>query len=251
MANQTVYGIAKDRNHANKVVQILIDAGIPKSDISFLASNMNQSQESQGYQQRGQGTTSGANRNWRTEERLTDYPSGSSDPGFSRHTESRDWETPSTSTTQAGDWETRESGQSNRGDLGVEKHTKAPEGATTGVTTGGLIGGVLGLLAGIGTLAIPGLGPFIAAGPIMSTLAGMGAGGALGEILGAIIGSTIPEHEVKRYGNMIQEGGVLLAIQTHSDDSANHIKDILRNNQVQDISVSSNAITSKNSKNRS
>jgi hypothetical protein len=90
--------------------------------------------------------------------------------------------------------------QDNQGskDFAHEKNTKAPEGTTTGVTAGGVIGGTLGLLAGIGALAIPGVGPFIAAGPIMGALAGLGVGGAVGGLIGALVGMGIPEYEAKR-----------------------------------------------------
>jgi len=91
-----------------------------------------------------------------------------------------------------------------------EKNTKAPEGTTTGATTGGVLGGTLGLLAGIGSLAIPGVGPFIAAGPIMGALAGVGVGGAVGGLIGALVGMGIPEYEAKRYEGRVKEGGVLL-----------------------------------------
>src|ERR1700677_2876559 len=87
-----------------------------------------------------------------------------------------------------------------------EKHTKAPEGTAAGVTTGGVIGGALGLLAGIGALAIPGVGPFIAAGPIMGALAGLGVGGAVGGLIGALVGMGIPEYEAKRYEGHIKAG---------------------------------------------
>ena len=88
-----------------------------------------------------------------------------------------------------------------------EKNTKAPEGATAGVTTGGVIGGTLGLLAGIGALAIPGVGPLIAAGPIMATLAGVGVGGAVGGLVGALVGMGIPEYEAKRYEGAVKDTG--------------------------------------------
>src|SRR6266545_1722177 len=102
-------------------------------------------------------------------------------------------------------------------DFAHEKHTKAPEGAAAGATTGGVLGGTLGLLAGIGTLAIPGLGPFIAAGPIMGALAGAGAGGVVGGILGALVGLGMPEYEAKRYEGLIRQGGILLSV--HCDNS--------------------------------
>src|SRR5213593_858278 len=94
-------------------------------------------------------------------------------------------------------------------DFAHEQHTKAPEGAATGAGTGGVLGGALGWLAGVGTLAIPGLGPFIAAGPIMAALSGAAAGAALGGITGALVGMGIPEYEAKRYEGKIQEGNVL------------------------------------------
>src|SRR6202163_3666780 len=95
-------------------------------------------------------------------------------------------------------------------EIATEKNTKAPEGTTAGVGTGAVIGGALGWLAGIGALAIPGVGPFIAAGPIMAALAGVGVGGAVGGITGALIGMGIPEFEAKRYEGRIKEGGILL-----------------------------------------
>ena len=102
-------------------------------------------------------------------------------------------------------------------DFAHEKNTKAPEGAATGAGTGAVLGGTLGWLMGIGALAIPGVGPFIAAGPIMAALAGAGVGGALGGITGALVGMGIPEYEAKRYEGMVKDGGILLSI--HSDDS--------------------------------
>lgn len=98
-----------------------------------------------------------------------------------------------------------------------EKHTKAPEGALTGAAAGGALGGTLGLLLGIGALAIPGLGPFIAAGPIMATLAGAGVGGAVGTVTGALVGLGIPEYEAKRYESYLNKGGSLLSV--HADDA--------------------------------
>lgn len=98
-----------------------------------------------------------------------------------------------------------------------EKHTKAPEGATTGAAAGGVLGGTLGWLVGIGALAIPGLGPFIAAGPIMAALAGAGVGGAVGTLTGALVGLGIPEYEAKRYEGIVKKGGILMSV--HSDNS--------------------------------
>jgi hypothetical protein len=117
-----------------------------------------------------------------------------------------------------------------------EKNTKAPEGTTTGVVSGGAIGGTLGLLAGIGALAIPGLGPFIAAGPIMGALAGVGAGGAVGGFIGALIGMGIPEYEAKRYEGLVKDGGVLLSVHCDSSDEVSRAKDILKQTGATDVS---------------
>jgi hypothetical protein len=117
-----------------------------------------------------------------------------------------------------------------------EKNTKAPEGTTAGVTTGGVIGGTLGLLAGIGVLAIPGLGPFIAAGPIMAGLAGLGVGGAVGGLVGALVGMGIPEYEAKRYEGRVKDGGVLLSVHCETSDEISRAKDLLKATGAEDIS---------------
>ncbi len=119
-----------------------------------------------------------------------------------------------------------------------EKNTKAPEGTTTGGITGGVVGGTLGLLAGIGALAIPGLGPFIAAGPIMGTLAGVGAGGAVGGLIGALVGMGMPEYEAKRYEGRVKSGGVLVSIHCDSSDEVSRAKDLLKATGADDISSS-------------
>lgn len=126
-------------------------------------------------------------------------------------------------------------------DFAHEKQTKAPEGTTTGVVTGGAIGGTLGLLAGIGALAIPGLGPFIAAGPIMGALAGLGTGGAVGGMIGALIGMGIPEYEAKRFEGRIKEGGILLSVHCDSGDWVSKAKDILKHTGGEDISSTGEA----------
>jgi len=120
-------------------------------------------------------------------------------------------------------------------DFAHEKHTKAPEGTTTGVAAGGTIGGALGLLAGIGALAIPGVGPFIAAGPIMGALAGVGVGGAVGGLIGALVGMGLPEYEAKRYEGRIKEGGVLLSVHCNTSDEISRAKDILKRTGADDI----------------
>ena len=126
-------------------------------------------------------------------------------------------------------------------DFAHEKNTKAPEGAATGAGSGAVIGGTLGWLTGIGALAIPGLGPFIAAGPIVAALAGVGVGGAIGGIAGALIGMGIPEYEAKRYEGRVKEGGILLSV--HCDDSnwTKRAKEILERTGAQDVSSSGEA----------
>ena len=126
-------------------------------------------------------------------------------------------------------------------DFAHEKNTKAPEGTTAGVTSGGAIGGTIGLLAGIGALAIPGVGPLIAAGPIMGALAGLGVGGAIGGLIGALVGMGIPEYEAKRYEGHIKEGGVLLSVHCDTADDIQSAKDLLKQTGAQDIASSGEA----------
>src|ERR1700690_4650472 len=126
-------------------------------------------------------------------------------------------------------------------DFAHEKNTKAPEGATTGVTAGGVIGGTLGLLAGIGALAIPGVGPLIAAGPIMGALAGLGVGGAVGGLTGALIGAGIPEYEAKRYEGRIKDGGILVSVHCDSSEWTKKAKEILGRTGAQDVASTGEA----------
>jgi tetrahydromethanopterin S-methyltransferase subunit C len=121
-------------------------------------------------------------------------------------------------------------------ELATEKNTKAPEGVTTGATAGGAIGGTLGLLAGIGALAIPGVGPFIAAGPIMGALAGAGAGAAAGGLIGALVGMGIPEYEAKRYEGRVKDGGILVSVHCDDSDWTDKAKDILERTGANDVS---------------
>jgi Heat induced stress protein YflT domain len=123
-------------------------------------------------------------------------------------------------------------------DIGHVKATKAPEGATTGAATGGVTGGVLGLLAGIGALAIPGVGPFIAAGPIMAALSGAAIGATTGGVVGGLIGMGIPEIEAKRYEGKLKEGNYLIAVHAHDGDQKDRAKEIFKTVGAEDISVS-------------
>jgi hypothetical protein len=122
-------------------------------------------------------------------------------------------------------------------DFAHEKATKAPEGASTGVAAGGLAGGVLGWLTGIGALAIPGLGPLVAAGPIVAALAGAGALGAVGGMIGALAGMGIPEYEAKRYEGRVRDGGVLLSVHCDNSDWVSRAKAMLRQTGAQDIAA--------------
>jgi hypothetical protein len=121
-------------------------------------------------------------------------------------------------------------------ELATQKETKAPEGATAGAGSGAVIGGTLGWLVGIGTLAIPGLGPFIAAGPIMAALAGVGVGGAVGGFAGALVGLGIPEYEAKRYEGRLQKGGILLSVHCDTSEEIDEVKHIMERTGAEDIS---------------
>ena len=126
-------------------------------------------------------------------------------------------------------------------DFAHEKNTKAPEGALTGAGAGGAIGGTLGLLAGIGLLAIPGLGPFIAAGPIMASLSGIAAGATVGGITGALVGMGIPEIEAKRYEGKVKEGNILIAVHAEDSEHVKSAKEIFENEDAEDITTGSTA----------
>ena len=127
-------------------------------------------------------------------------------------------------------------------DFAHEHSTKAPEGTTTGGATGFVVGGVLGWLAGIGSLAIPGLGPFIAAGPIMAALSGAAVGTAIGGIAGALIGMGIPEYEARRYESKVKEGNILVSVHAENHEMAERAREILKAFHAADIATGSEAI---------
>lgn len=126
-------------------------------------------------------------------------------------------------------------------DLAHEVNTKAPEGATAGAATGAVAGGVLGWLAGIGALAIPGVGPLLAAGPIVAALAGAGAGGATGGLIGAAAGFGVPEIEAKRYEGRLKEGAILCSVHCDDSDWAGRAEEILKNTGATDVVSASQA----------
>lgn len=120
-------------------------------------------------------------------------------------------------------------------DLGHEGSSKAPEGAATGVGVGGAVGGTLGLLAGIGMLAIPGIGPFIAAGPIMAALGGAAIGATVGGISGTLVGLGIPEYEAKQYEGKIKEGKILISVHTEDGKEQDRAREVFKANHAEDI----------------
>jgi hypothetical protein len=133
-------------------------------------------------------------------------------------------------------------------DFAHEKNTKAPEGAVTGAGTGGALGGALGWLVGIGALAIPGVGPFIAAGPIMAALSGAAIGAAAGGVAGGLIGMGIPELEAKRYEGKIKEGNLLISVHTENSDEISRAKEIFKAAGAQDICTTGESSTPKETK---
>lgn len=124
-------------------------------------------------------------------------------------------------------------------ELATLKATKAPEGTAAGAGSGAVIGGALGWLVGIGALALPGLGPFIAAGPIMAALAGVGVGGAVGGFTGALIGIGIPEYEAKRYEGRLQNGGILVSVHCETSEEIDRAKEVLKRTGAEDVSSTS------------
>jgi hypothetical protein len=130
-------------------------------------------------------------------------------------------------------------------DFALEKGTKAPEGAAAGAGTGAVLGGVLGWLAGVGALAIPGVGPFVAAGPIAAALSGAAVGGTVGGIAGTLIGMGIPEYEAKRYEGKIKQGGILLSVHSDNSDEVKLAKKVFKEAQAHDISTAGESDVSK------
>ena len=126
-------------------------------------------------------------------------------------------------------------------DFAHEKSTKAPEGAATGAGTGGVLGGVLGWLVGIGSLAIPGVGPFVAAGPIMAALGGAAVGATVGGLTGALVGLGIPEFEAKRYEGKLRQGNILISVHSENSTQTDRAKQIFENAGAHDIATSTEA----------
>src|ERR1700691_4293594 len=123
------------------------------------------------------------------------------------------------------------------GELTTEQSTKAPEGAAVGAGSGAAVGGAMGWLAGVGALAIPGIGPVIAAGPLVAALAGIGIGGALGGFAGSLVGMGIPEYEAKKYEGRLLKGGILVAVHCDTEEQANRAKEVLQSTGAQDLAT--------------
>lgn len=126
-------------------------------------------------------------------------------------------------------------------DLAHEQHTKAPEGATGGALTGGALGGVLGWLAGVGTLAIPGVGPLIAAGPILGALSGAAAGATLGGVTGALVGYGVPEYEARRYESKVREANILISVHTEDRADRQRARDVFDRCGAEDVGTAAEA----------
>jgi hypothetical protein len=126
-------------------------------------------------------------------------------------------------------------------DFAHEHNTKAPEGAATGAGTGAVLGGTLGWLAGIGALAIPGVGPLIAAGPIMAALGGAAVGGTVGGLTGALVGMGIPEFEAKRFEGKVKSGSSLISVHSDNSDETKRAKEIFERAGAKDITTAGEA----------
>lgn len=235
--NQVVYGIVKSRANAEQIVRDLVNSGITHEHISFLSQ---QNEEFSDFDS----ATSSNERNWRAEERNPEFPNGKT-RGTTYNSGTSEFSRTNPRTTE--DTSFTKSKKNTKGGLGIEKNSKAPEGAVTGATTGGIVGGTLGLLAGIGALAIPGFGALIAAGPILGALSGLGAGGVLGGLIGGLVGAGIPENEAKYYENGLKKGGILLSVRVFNDADAKKAKEIMKKNGAENVTCTTPATTSKNS----
>jgi len=135
-------------------------------------------------------------------------------------------------------------------EIGHQNSTKAPEGAAAGASAGALLGGALGWAAGVGALAIPGLGPLIAAGPILATLSGLAAGGTVGGITGALVGTGIPEYEAQQYEGRIRQGNILLAVHAENSDEAARARQVMTDERGESISTGTEATESRSTTKR-
>ena len=212
---KAVFGLATNDEQARRIVDHLISSGFSNDDISILYPDHNKGKIRTNERTEHAQFEQDAFRNKgkiRTNDEHSALSEFEDDASSSRNTK--------------------------KGHLSTEKHSKAPEGGATGAATGGILGGSLGLLAGIGALAIPGLGPFIAAGPIMAALSGSAVGGSLGLLIGSLIGLGIPEYEAKKYEAGLKEGNILISVHTENDEEIKSANEILKKEGAKDISSS-------------
>ncbi len=203
---KSIYGLVSNQKQADSIISNLLAAGIPNKEISYLFPDKNTKWENEKLTKVEYKPWAANGKNGRSETQMnTENAHGHV------HNEEK---------------------------LMTTNTTKAPEGAATGGTIGGILGGTLGLLAGLGALAIPGMGPFIAAGPIIAALSGSGLGGSLGLLVGSIIGAGIPEYEAKKLEAGVKEGKILIAVTT-SDEMADRAYDIMKQGGATDLSKSS------------
>ncbi len=221
---KSVFGLANNPEQLNKALDALVKIGCLRSDISVLWPDTKASKDQF---------------NWETD---THHENN---VGYSntRHENNVGHSNSKTNVEHMDDKphhdeKTNAKKEKKHGGLSTEAHTKAPEGGVTGATAGGIFGGTLGLLAGLGSLAIPGLGPFIAAGPIMAALSGSAIGGGLGLLLGTLIGYGIPEYEAKRYGEGLKAGKILISVLAKNESEIPKIKETLQHHGITDISYS-------------
>jgi hypothetical protein len=215
---KSVFGLANNQEQLNRAIDSLIKNDFPKSDISVLWPDSKASKDQFHWQADANNNVNAKNADFKTKD---------------MHSEDLRNE------------RVDNKKEKKHGSLTTEAHTKAPEGGVAGATAGGIFGGTLGLLAGIGSLAIPGLGPFIAAGPIMAALSGSAIGGGLGLLLGTLIGYGIPEYEAKRYSEGLKSGKILISVHTKNEDQISTAKEILKKCGITEISASDEKVATK------
>lgn len=228
---KAVFGLAANEAQADRVVNRLLSSGFTNEDISIL------------YPDKAGRTKT----RWRDTQESEFVATKTVEPTSSEYetpTEKNVYSKPENAQYRATPAEKnvypeQPKGNKKSGSLTTEAASKAPEGATTGAVIGGILGGSLGLLAGIGALAIPGLGPFIAAGPLMAALGGSGLGGSVGLLVGALSGYGIREYEVKQYEAGLKQGNILLSVHAESDDQIHRAEDIMKKENIQNISSTS------------
>lgn len=204
---KTVFGLAKDASTAHNIINALLSAGANRNNISVLSPDLKGE-----YSHLANGRTKAQYSN-------------------NNMVQEKVW-------TENGEIVEKKNLKNGKQNLATENTTKGPEGAATGATIGGILGGTLGLLAGIGSLAIPGLGPFIAAGPIMAALGGSAVGGSLGLLVGGLVGLGIPEYEAKNYETGLKNGKILISADAQTDEEADRFKQIFKDAGAESISSS-------------